>query len=448
MTTQVAPSNSDVSQAPTKFKGRWRNVFSLAFAQIVDGSEGGLITALFPVIREALGLSLSSLGILVSVSRVVAIVFGPLWGMAADRFSRKKILVFVTGVWGIWTAIAGLSQSFTMLIILYGIAAIGTVASWPIIQAVVSDMFASDERGKAMGILGGITALIAVVSTPLIGMLANVPDGWRIGFYILGGLSILSGLIMLAFFKEPPRGASEEEISDIADEVEEHYTFSVEDLKKLFKIRSFVYLTIARFMWPALILFSFGITYLVDAYGFETDQATGVFAIWILGFVVGSFGGGFLGDRIDRKDPKLGRIKYMQVVSVLLAILSYLGMQVQWGSDGVFFLIYFVFGLLVGLPSAGVTRPLLAAVTPPELRSSAFAFLLSVAEAIATVVFGLLAGYLGDLIGIKTVFLVMMTMLTLAQTAYWFLFYKSYPEDVENLRKLMAQRRQEIKAAN
>ena len=97
-------------------------------------------------------------------------------------------------------------------------------------------------------------------------------------------------------------------------------------------------------MWPALILFSFGITYLVDAYGFETDQATGVFAIWILGFVVGSFGGGFLGDRIDRRDPKLGRIKYMQVVSVALAILSYLGMQVQWGSQGVFFLIYFFFG--------------------------------------------------------------------------------------------------------
>jgi len=444
MTAQVSPTNSDVPQAPVKFKGRWRNVFSLAFAQIVDGSEGGLITALFPVIREALGLSLSSLGILVSISRVIAIVFGPLWGMAADRFSRKRILVFVTGVWGIWTAVAGLSQNFTMLVILYAIAAIGTVASWPIIQAVVSDMFASDERGKAMGILGGITALIAVISTPLIGQLANVPDGWRIGFYILGGLSILSGLIILAFFKEPPRGASEKELAGIADDAEEHYSFSVEDLKKLFKIRSFVYLTIARFLWPALILFSFGITYLVDAYGFETDEATGVFAIWILGFVVGSFGGGFLGDRIDRRDPKLGRIKYMQVISLVLAVLSYLGMQVQWSSEGVFFLIYFLFGLFVGLPSAGVTRPVLAAVTPPELRSSAFAFLLSVSEAIATIAFGLIAGYLGDLIGIKTVFLFMMTILTLVQTAYWFLFYKSYPQDVENLHKLLSERRKTL----
>ena len=171
MTAQVSPTTQMCPKPPASSKDGGAMFFHWPLPRSWMVLKVDLITALFPVIREALGLSLSSLGILVSVSRVVAIVFGPLWGMAADRFSRKKILVFVTGVWGIWTAIAGLSQSFTMLIILYGIAAIGTVASWPIIQAVVSDMFASDERGKAMGILGGITALIAVISTPLIGIL-------------------------------------------------------------------------------------------------------------------------------------------------------------------------------------------------------------------------------------------------------------------------------------
>jgi MFS family permease len=134
----------------------------------------------------------------------------------------------------------------------------------------------------------------------------------------------------------------------------------------------------------------------------------------------------------------------MQVVSVIIAVLSYLGMQVEWGNNGILFAIYFIFGLTVGLPSAGVTRPVLAAVTPPELRSSGFAFLLSVAEALATIIFGLLAGYLGDLIGIKTVFLVMMTGLTLVQTAFWFLFYKSYPQDVDNLHSLLAERRAQV----
>lgn len=438
--TEQAVVMEDSEQAPPKFAGRWKNVFVLAFAQIVDGSEGGLISALFPVIRAALGLSLTSLGILVSVSRVAAIIFGPLWAMAADRYSRKKILVFVTGVWGIWTVFAGFSQNFTQLVILYGIAAIGTVAGWPIIQALVSDMFPSNERGKAMGVLGGTTALIAVVSVPLIGQLANIPNGWRIGFFALGALSILSGLIIFLFFKEPAVGASEQELAEVAEDAGDEYRFQFSDVKKLFRIPSFLYLTIARFLWPSLIIFSFGITYLVDAFGFETDAATGVFAIFILGFVFGSFGGGFIGDRIDRRDPKLGRIKLMQIVSLFIAVMSFLGMQIEWSNPAAFFIIYFFFGLGVGIPSAGVTRPILAAITPPELRSSAFALLLSVSEALATIMFGLLAGYLGDLLGIKNVFLVMMTGLTFVQVFFWFVFYKSYPQDVANLHQLLKQR--------
>ena len=39
--------------------------------------------------------------------------------MAADKFGRKKVLVFVTGIWGIWTALAGLAQNYTQLLILY-----------------------------------------------------------------------------------------------------------------------------------------------------------------------------------------------------------------------------------------------------------------------------------------------------------------------------------------
>ena len=443
MSEQVAAVDVNV-QSPPKFKGRWRNVLALAFSQIVDGSETGLITALFPVIREAMSLTLASLGILVTISQWITIVFGPIWGIAGDRFGRKKILVFVTGIWGVWTIIAGLSTNFTMLVVLYGIAAIGTVASQPLIQALISDMFASEERGKAMGILGGITALIAVISTPLIGQLSNIEDGWRIGFYALGGLSVLSGVIIYLFLKEPPQGASEAELADIASQAEKHFGFRLDEIKDLFRIPSVVHMGIARFLTPSLILFSFGITYLVDAYGLETDEATGVFAIFILGFVIGSFAGGFIGDRIARRDPRLGRVKYGQVVWFFVAVFSYLGMQINWSDTGPLFLIYFFFGMTFGLPTAGAVRPILAAVTPPELRSSAFALLLSVAQGIATIMFGLLAGFLSDRFGIKPVFLVMMTGLTFAQVVYWFLFYKSYPQDVENLHKLLSERRKTL----
>src|SRR5687768_12841926 len=86
--------------------GRWRSLTAMAFASVVDNSEGGLINTLFPVIRAALNLNLGALGLLISISRFARMLAGPLWAMLADRYGRKRVLFIVTGVWGIWTALA------------------------------------------------------------------------------------------------------------------------------------------------------------------------------------------------------------------------------------------------------------------------------------------------------------------------------------------------------
>jgi MFS family permease len=179
--------------APTPIrKGRWGSLTAMAFAFVVDNTEGGLINTLFPVIRAALALDLGALGLLTSISRFARMLFGPLWAMLADRYGRKRMLVIVTGVWGIWTALAGLSQSFTQLLILYSIGVIGTVASEPIATGLLADLFEETERGKAYGAIRSISTFAGLFLTPLIGQLANIEDGWRYGMYLMGGMSTLS----------------------------------------------------------------------------------------------------------------------------------------------------------------------------------------------------------------------------------------------------------------
>src|SRR5688572_24409339 len=109
----VGPAVSQEIGRTDMRKGRWSSLTAMSFSFIVDGSESGLINTLFPVIRAALGLDLRALGLLTSISRFARMLFGPLWAMLADRYGRKRILVIVTGAWGIWTALAGLSQNFT-----------------------------------------------------------------------------------------------------------------------------------------------------------------------------------------------------------------------------------------------------------------------------------------------------------------------------------------------
>ncbi len=98
-TTPVRPTVPPEILPIATSTGRWSSLTAMSFASVVDNSEGGLINTLFPVIRTALGLDLTALGLLTSISRFARMLFGPLWAMAADRYGRKRILIIVTGVW-------------------------------------------------------------------------------------------------------------------------------------------------------------------------------------------------------------------------------------------------------------------------------------------------------------------------------------------------------------
>jgi len=193
---------------PEYKKTRPGAMFAFAIGTMSDSMEGGLINTLFPVIAQALGLGVGALGTLSSMSKWARMIFGTLWAIAGDKYGRKKIMFWMTGVWGLWTAAAGLAQNFNQLLILYTIGAIGTVAAEPIQNGLMVDMYEEDERGKAYGTLRTIGVAAGLILTPLIGQLAKWPSadmGWRIGMFIMGGLSLLSGFLILIFLKEPPK---------------------------------------------------------------------------------------------------------------------------------------------------------------------------------------------------------------------------------------------------
>ncbi len=185
-------------------KGRWAGLLSIALGNTLDNADGGLVNILFPVLRQSLRLQLPALGLLTAIGRLSRMLFGPLWAMAADKWNRKTIFVIVTGVWGVWTVLAGFARSFEQFLVLYAIGSIGTVAAEPIAGSIAADLFARTERGKAFGVLRAITGMGTVVLIPVMGSFTKQPEGWRPALFLMGGLSVLSGLMTLALLKEPP----------------------------------------------------------------------------------------------------------------------------------------------------------------------------------------------------------------------------------------------------
>lgn len=430
----VAPSTVPQELAPTPVrKGRWSSLTAMAFAFVVDNTEGGLINTLFPVIRAALALDLGALGLLTSISRFARMLFGPAWAMLADKYGRKRILVIVTGVWGIWTALAGLSQNFTQLLLLYSIGVIGTVASEPIANGLLADLFEETERGKAYGAIRSIATFAGLFLTPLIGQFANIEDGWRYGLYLMGGMSIFSGILILLFVKEPQRQTAISDDPDVG-------RFKLSDAAKLFKNRTILLLAGMLPLVTSLVLFAFFVTYFVDVRGWQTSDAAILFTVFMAGFSVSSFLGGFLGDRFDKRFGPKGRIMLMQLYLLAFAIMSFLALQIDWGHGVMLYVILFLFGLIGSIGFSGVVLPMVSAVVPPELSATAFAVLFSLVQGLVSALMSLALGYAAQAWGLQNVMFWLITVPYAINAAYWFLFYRVYPQDVAAQQARMAAR--------
>lgn len=402
--------------------GRWGSLFAMSFASISDNTEGGLVNILFPVIRAALNMDLGALGVLSSVSRFARMLFGPLWAMLADRYGRKRVLIFVTGVWGLWTAAAGLAQNYTQLLILYSIGVIGTVASEPIANGLLADLFDESERGRAYGAIRTIGGAGGLVLTPLIGQLAGVPDGWRFGLYIMGAMSLLSGLLILFLVKDPRRHTA----TDDAD----FGKFKMADVGALFKIPTIALLAGMLPFVTSLVLFSFFVVYFVDVRGWTTAQAAILYTAFNAGWMISSFLGGLLGDWFEKRFGVNGRITLMQIYLATFSLMSFVSLQLDWGQGPLLYVILFVFGLIGSIGFSGIVLPMVSKVVPAELSATAFALLFSLVQGFLSAIMSLALGFLAQRFGLQNVMFWLITVPYAVNAVYWFLFYRVYPRDV------------------
>jgi len=85
--------------AIAKPKRRWLSVMALSAAAFVDSSENYALSVLRSRMYPSLGLRVGQLGPVLGISDLIRTITLPLWGWAADRFSRKALLVGITGFW-------------------------------------------------------------------------------------------------------------------------------------------------------------------------------------------------------------------------------------------------------------------------------------------------------------------------------------------------------------
>ncbi len=421
--SRAASADDPAQTRADTVKGRRGGVFALAFANIVDGFEGGLINTLFPVIRDALSLQTSALGVLVAISRFARMVLGPVWASLADRYGRKRILFIATGLWGLWTVAAGFAQNATQLFVLYTIGVLGTVASEPIANGLVVDMFDSAERGRAFGILRTTMMAASLIGTPILGQLADVENGWRYGLFALGGISVVSGVVVLLFVPEVRR------VLPASTPGGGTTRFNIGDAVSLLRNRTILFMAVQVSLTTSLVLFAFFVTFWVDARGWGVADAAILMAVYMLGNVLSSFLGGLLGDRFARRFGHRGRIILMQGYLIGYAVSTVLLFQVDWGTGPAVYLAVFVTGLIASIGPPGAMLLIIGSVVPPSVVATAYALIMGFVQGGVAALFSLVFGFLGDVIGLQYLMFWLVSVPYAVNAVLWSVMYRIYPGD-------------------
>ena len=433
-------------QHPVVKRKRWRTLLALSMGYFVDQGEGQAMSIFSPVLKALWSLSNMNLAWITFIRSLLQSLSSPFWGYLSDKYSRKKVLLIGTGLWGIWTIAVGLTQNYSQLILIRVISGLGLGCLMPATFSIMADTFAPKVRGRMLGIMEAIGVLGIIIFTVGLGQLAT-PEMWRYGFYILGVASIITGFIIWFLVDEPVRGESEPELKGmLTQEDADKYKAKFSDIKKVLKIQT-IWVAIVQGLagsMPWVVMGAFLILWLVEVRNIPTTSAPLVFGGVVIGTAISNVLGGFIGDYAEKKSPKYGRA-FIGQLSVFLGIpFTYFlfTRTANWGMLQIAILC-FITALLISWPGKGSKEPMMQGVVPPELRSTAFAmttFIESGFAAIAALIFGIIA----DRIDIQTAMVWTVPFPWVICGILFSGFYFTYPKDSKKLRDEMAKRAVEL----
>lgn len=155
----------------------------------IGGMDSGIVSPARTVIADALGVSADSSIWMITIYTLAYAVVMPISGKLADRYGKKKLFVFSIAVFGLGSALCGISDyigGYNFLIASRIIQAIGGGGIMPIATAFIGESFPKAKRGAALGIVGA-TYGIATTLGPTIGSgIINIfgGDNWGLLFFI------------------------------------------------------------------------------------------------------------------------------------------------------------------------------------------------------------------------------------------------------------------------
>src|SRR6187431_2986560 len=188
----------------TEENKKWWTLGAVAFGLFMIMLDNTVVNVALPSIQRDLGVQLSELEWIVSGYALTFAALMLIGGKLADAYGRRLIFVVGIVVFTLASLWCGLSDTSEMLIVARIVQGAGAALMNPATLSIIAATFPPKQRGAAIGIWAGVSALALAIG-PLVGGLLTEHLSWHWIFFVnvpVGVVAIAASFLLITESKD------------------------------------------------------------------------------------------------------------------------------------------------------------------------------------------------------------------------------------------------------
>ena len=244
-----------------------------------------MLGPLLVALANDFGTSIAGSGQLAAATFVTFGITAPLVGPISDTYGRRPVLLVGVLLMALGVLGSGAAWNYGSLMATRLITGVGLAMLPPTIMAALADSLPPEKLGKAVGFMHSASWVGVALGVPAIALLGYI-GGWRLPFYITGGLSLV--LWVMLYLSLP---SSQRRLGQSID--------LINHFKVIGRQSASWYVLIANAAQAAALvgLMTYFAANMIESYGWDEAKTAPGLAMMGVGAVIGSFIGGSIAGR-------------------------------------------------------------------------------------------------------------------------------------------------------
>ncbi len=159
-----------------------------------------IMAPLSPFLKESMSITTEQFGYLVSIYTFAAAVGAIIAFFQIDKYDRRTAIIFLYSGFILANVLCALAPQYKFFMMARLFAGLFGGVLNVLIMSVIGDVIPMERRGKATGMVMAAFSAASVIGIPSGLILADIYDNYHAPFWLLSGLSLLVGIVVLLKF--------------------------------------------------------------------------------------------------------------------------------------------------------------------------------------------------------------------------------------------------------